>query len=73
MGTLIDSAKMITLSPWQTCDIKHWVLKIARANLHDSFPQIAQFFQINEIDVPSVYQTGDTVLIKYAYADDSGL
>ena len=36
---------MTTLSSCQACDIEHWVLKIAPANLHDdSFPQIAQRF-----------------------------
>ena len=76
MGILIGSGKMMTLCPRQKRDIKHWVLEITHADIHeDSFPQIAQFFSkiliLNEIDVPSIYRTGDTVIIKDAYADDS--
>ena len=41
----IDSGKLTILSPHQKCDIKHWVLEITRADIHDdSFTQIAQLF-----------------------------
>ena len=44
-GILIDSGKLTILSPHQKCDIKHWILEITRADIHDdSFPQIAQLF-----------------------------
>ena len=75
-GILIGSGKITTLYTHQIRDIKHWVLETTHAHLDDdSLPQIGQFFSKilipNEIDVPSIYRIGDTVIIKDAYTDDS--
>ena len=76
MGILIGGDTLVTLSPRQLRDIKHWVQEVSDDILsEESFPQVGLVFSKiivpNEIDVPTVYRNGDIVAIKDPYASDS--
>ena len=75
---VIGAAKILKLSDRQLRDIQHWIRESfpSSADAEDeNYPEVAHYYSKvlvnNEIGVATVYQTGDVVAVKDAYAPNT--